>query len=224
MARVHNYFANLLLLYVPTVITNSGPGILPVFEVLLNKLVICDVQIIHDVPNWGIDWGNIYLPVKIVTAMKRSYRINIFKTRAATSCKFAILISAHSLELGGFYGLGKKLDDWINTATHWHIFYYERKWQENLRCLDSVMSIVTIKPKADGQVRIYFWTGKYFKISFLLTAVDNRLKFCAWFRKRLTRKILAFFQGVKQGCDGVGENLFFLRSRSVIDIALDFEL
>ncbi|OXA39349.1 hypothetical protein Fcan01_24171 [Folsomia candida] len=132
--------------------------------------------------------------------------------------------SAHSLELGGFYGLGKKLDDWINTATHWHIFYYERKWQENLRCLDSVMSIVTIKPKADGQVRIYFWTGKYFKISFLLTAVDNRLKFCAWFRKRLTRKILAFFQGVKQGCDGVGDEPVFLRSRSVIDIALDFEL
>ncbi|OXA40840.1 hypothetical protein Fcan01_24174 [Folsomia candida] len=226
---VLHYFEYLLILYFPTVVTSFGSDVAPVFEILLNNVVACDVQIIHDVRNKSIDWEKINLPVKIVTDFEldvkqpvRPYRINIFKTRVVTSCKFAILFSNHSLEMGGFYGFGKKLDTWIYAATFWHVFYYEGWWQADLRCKDSIMTIVTIKPKSDGPLRIHFWTGKYFKVSLLFSAVDNQLKFCVWFKNGLHRQIPSVYQGERHRCDAEGPVI--IRGRSIVDITLDFEL
>ncbi|OXA42070.1 hypothetical protein Fcan01_23189 [Folsomia candida] len=224
--HVHHCLTSILVVYLQTVLPFSVTEQLRVFNILLEGLVICDIQIFHDVQRRNIDWFNVKLPVKIVQDFNyipydtRAYQINIFKSRAATNCKFVILISAHSLEIGRVY-LGEKLDKWIDTAASYHLFNPEDYWL-TVGNNETVMTIVTMKSNVESHGRVYFWSGKYFKISLLFILRENQVQFCTSFREELNRNILTVIQNQKHPCDAgsVGN----LRSRSVFDISQYFAI
>ncbi|OXA43074.1 hypothetical protein Fcan01_21915 [Folsomia candida] len=79
-----------------------------------------------------------------------------------------------------------------------------------------------MRSNEDGQGLVYFWSGKYFKISVLFIALENQLQVCAWFRTGLNGNILKSHLNQGLSCDGrTAENL---SNRSVYDITQNFAI
>lgn len=169
--------------------TSNGTQVLPVFNVLLKNLVLCDVQIIHIAPKRSIDWFNIKIPVKIVEKSDNSRRavrflIDIFKSRSALHCKFVIFISPFSLNPREREWT-KKLEEWFQTAHDGHLRFFSGegfgKYPILIRCRNSVMTFLAPKTVGDKYDRFYFWAGRYFTFSVLFISIRNKLKVCFWF-------------------------------------------
>ncbi|OXA49246.1 hypothetical protein Fcan01_15353 [Folsomia candida] len=169
----------------------SNSGALPAFHILLNRLGSCDIQVLHDGPIQKIDWFNINLPVKIVYSpdatwiRDKSLKIDIFKVRVLSSCKFVIFVSN--------LGISEQvkptqldLDEWIEKSGTEHLFY---KDHERISVSGTVITFVTTEANKHRLARIYFTPNFYFKITIGLFSYKNSFNICVWSPKDWTETI-----------------------------------
>ncbi|OXA46896.1 hypothetical protein Fcan01_18162 [Folsomia candida] len=209
-------------------LNNFGTNVVPILEILLKKLGTCDVQIIHNVPESNVDWNNMNTPVKVVNGIDKlndtQFRINIHKSRAATHCKFAILISGDTIRATGSKDYDENIYDWIQAAYFGHVYYPPTsetlEGVDYIRWRNAVVAIVILKPDRELHDKVYVWAGKEQKISVLFILQENQLKLCDWFRIGFDMSTPSPNQNGQTSCNEY-RNLS-LKNLSVFDITNKF--
>lgn len=103
----------------------SQANMLPLIDILFDNIGTCDMQILHDGLHSNIDWSNANLPFKIIKMSQFSpadyehQRIRETKSRAASHCKVALILSAPYVDPDGIsLKTDLNLDEYIFSAMY----------------------------------------------------------------------------------------------------------
>ncbi|OXA42676.1 hypothetical protein Fcan01_22421 [Folsomia candida] len=140
-------------------------GVIPAFNILLDNLISCDVQILHDGSYNSVDWFNVNLPVKILNMVKFNPHLKVEEVRVSPTLN---------------------LHHWITSATYGQFKYHELSDYDgsmvphNVRCDDIVMTFVTTPIMRKWLGSVYFWTNVRHRISVIFISFENQVELCAW--------------------------------------------
>ncbi|OXA39892.1 hypothetical protein Fcan01_25292 [Folsomia candida] len=169
---------------------------LPVFEIMMEKLGSCNIAILHYGHRWydsSLDWFNIYQTVKVMEASEATNSriektsFNIFKSRFSADCNLAIFLSFDHLQNDrSRKSADFAVHNWARMLSSWYIVYDRKGWQYPLAWEKAIITIVTTQTNQDALRGIYFNANelgiRWNDVGVLFVMRENKFKVCYWHR------------------------------------------
>ncbi|OXA54568.1 hypothetical protein Fcan01_11703 [Folsomia candida] len=160
--------------------------IIPVFDILLENLGPCNIQIVHDEHNNHIDWFNLNQPARIKLYPGKNYEnsspVDIFQSRAQLDCKLIIFLCHHLLEPRHIKISGEcKLIYWQYMAERGSIFHTAEGPKHSPFDGNAVMALVSTLNKINPGD---FGLRTRSKAGIVFISPDNKYSVCTWYPLR----------------------------------------
>lgn len=203
--------------------TVSQADMFPLFNNLVENIVTCDIKILHDGLHSNIDWSNVNFPSKIIKMSEfifKDYeyqRIGETKSRAASHCKLAFIISTPYVDPNGIsLKTNLNLDGWIFSAMYGQ-FQFEfflssvvgnSEFLKYARLDKIVIAFITLETYRNNLGTVYF-THNFtpYKISVLFISLEKKkIEICTWLPKTYPESPIIYNLGENLSCNGGGNS------------------